>query len=59
VLTVAHLDHVPEHNDEANLRHLCQACHLTYDAREHARNAAATRRRRRAIGDLFPMEVSA
>lgn len=54
VLTVAHLDHVPENVDEdANLRAMCQRCHLTYDAAHHARNAAATRRARKAAGDLF------
>jgi hypothetical protein len=36
VLTVAHLDHTPEHCDPANLRALCQRCHLTYDVAHHA-----------------------
>ena len=31
VLTIAHLDHVPENCDPANLRALCQKCHLNYD----------------------------
>lgn len=31
VLTVAHLDHVPEHCDLDNLRALCQRCHNVYD----------------------------
>lgn len=53
VLTVAHLDHAPEHCDAENLRHMCQRCHLTYDAAHHAKNAAETRRKRRAAGDLF------
>lgn len=53
VLTVAHLNHRPEDCADENLRHWCQRCHLTYDAAEHARNAAATRRGRKAIGDLF------
>ena len=53
VLTVAHLDHDETSADEANLRALCQKCHLTYDAKHHARNAAATLRSRRALGDLF------
>lgn len=44
VLTVAHLDHDTTHNDDDNLRALCQRCHLTYDAKHHAINAAATRR---------------
>lgn len=53
VLTVAHLDHVPEHCDPSNLKAMCQRCHLNYDAEHHAKNAAATRRARLAIGDLF------
>lgn len=43
VLTIAHLDHTPEHNDPSNLRALCQRCHNRYD-REHR---AKTRRRTR------------
>jgi 5-methylcytosine-specific restriction endonuclease McrA len=53
VLTVAHLDHTPEHNDLANLRALCQRCHLAYDADHHAQTAYQTRRRHLALGDLF------
>lgn len=57
VLTVAHLDHVPENcgepGDRPNLRALCQRCHLTYDAKHHAINAAATRRRKAGVLDLF------
>lgn len=44
VLTVAHLDHTPEHCELANLRHMCQRCHLTYDAEHHAQSAYMTRR---------------
>lgn len=47
VLTVAHLDHIPENCDHDNLRAWCQRCHLRYDANEHARNAANTRSRNR------------
>lgn len=47
VLTIAHLDHDPTHNDDANLRAFCQRCHLRYDRQEHAKNAATTRARRR------------
>ncbi len=32
VLAVAHLDHTPEHCDDANLRHWCPLCHNRYDA---------------------------
>ena len=53
VLTVAHLDHDPMHNDDENLRAMCQRCHLCLDAAQHARNGQRTRHRRRALGDLF------
>ena len=52
-MSVAHLDHTPENCDRANLRGLCSACHLRYDARHHAASAARTRRSRKACGDLF------
>ena len=53
VLTIAHLNHVPEDCAETNLKALCQRCHLAYDAQHHAETARATRRARKAIGDLF------
>ena len=53
VLTIAHLDHTPEHNDPANLRALCQRCHLAYDATHHAQTAYQTRRAGKAKGDLL------
>lgn len=53
VLTVAHLDHQPENCAEENLRALCQRCHLAYDLLHHLRTAYETRRRGRAIADLF------
>lgn len=43
VLTVAHLNHTPEDNRRENLKALCQACHLAYDAP----HKAAERRRRK------------
>ncbi|MFB9618855.1 hypothetical protein [Brooklawnia cerclae] len=43
VLTVAHLDHAPEHCDDDNLRAMCQGCHLHYDREHHAETARATR----------------
>lgn len=49
VLTVAHLDHMPENCDDDNLRHWCQRCHLTYDAPHHAQTAYQTRREGKAI----------
>jgi hypothetical protein len=53
ILTTAHLDHVPEHCDDDNLRHMCQGCHLHYDREHHAQTAARTRREGKAIGDLI------
>lgn len=53
VLTVAHLDHQPENCDPANLRSYCQRHHLAHDHTHHLASAAATRRARKAVGDLF------
>lgn len=44
VLTIAHLDHTPEHCDDDNLRAWCQRCHLNYDKHHHRETSAATRR---------------
>lgn len=55
VLTVAHLDHTPENCVDENLKALCQRCHLTYDAKHHAQNAARTRRSKLAQGDLIDL----
>lgn len=53
VLTIAHLNHTPEDCRDENLQALCQRCHLRHDHELHQRNAAATRRARKAAGDLF------
>lgn len=42
-LTVAHIDHIPEHMARENLLALCAPCHLRYDAKQHAES-----RRKRA-----------
>ncbi len=42
VLTIAHLDHDPRHNDPENLRALCQTCHNRYDAKHRAANRSHT-----------------
>jgi hypothetical protein len=55
VLTVAHLDHAPEHCSPENLRAMCQRCHLSYDAKHHAQTAAATRRTRREDAGQLPL----
>ena len=36
VLTIAHLDHVPENCARENLRALCQKCHNGHDAKHRA-----------------------
>lgn len=48
VLTVAHLDHVPEHLSLSNLMAMCQGCHLHYDRDHHAE----TRRQTRHAGQM-------
>lgn len=53
ILTVAHLDHQPENCDPANLKAMCQRCHLRYDREHHQRNAAATRRTKKQNRELF------
>lgn len=52
VLTIAHLNHDTSDNRPANLKAMCQRCHLRYDADHHARNAAGTRERKRGQGTL-------
>ena len=57
VLTTAHIDHDPTNNGEPgnrpNLAALCQKCHLTHDAKHHAKTARETRRSKLAIADMF------
>lgn len=59
VLTTAHLDHTPENCDPANLKAMCQGCHLHYDRAHHAETAARTRRERATAGmaELFPSDI--
>lgn len=57
VLTIAHLDQDETNNDDENLRALCQRCHLRWDAKHHAANAAITRARKRGQPDLFRRAV--
>lgn len=53
VLTTAHLDHTPEHCDPANLRSMCQGCHLHYDRAHHKQTAYRTRKADARTGDIF------
>lgn len=50
VLTTAHLDHTPENCADANLKAMCQRCHLSYDLAFHIANAARTRFARLTAG---------
>lgn len=43
VITIAHLDHNPHNNTDANLAALCQHCHLKHDVHFHWANARRTR----------------
>lgn len=47
VLTIAHLDHDVTHNDDDNLKAMCQRCHLRLDREQHAESAGRTRDRKR------------
>ena len=58
VCTVAHLDHQPKNCDPANLKFLCQRCHLRYDSEHHKQTAYQTRRQHKAAGDLFDDHIS-
>jgi hypothetical protein len=53
VLTVAHLDHTPEHCQDENLRCWCQRCHNLYDAAVRRRGTRERARAHCAAGDLF------
>lgn len=55
VLTVAHMDHNTANNEDGNLKALCQKCHLSYDAKHHAKNAAKTRERKRQERGIVPL----
>ena len=46
VLTIAHLDHTPEHCDPSNLLAMCQRHHLAYDQAHHTTHAYMTRKAR-------------
>jgi hypothetical protein len=52
-LATAHLDNNPGHNDQRNLRALCQRCHIIHDRPEHLRRRRLSFLMSRAMGDLF------
>jgi len=43
VLTVGHLDHNPQNNEESNLRCMCQKCHNNYDRKHRNQTMKQTR----------------
>jgi hypothetical protein len=53
ILTVAHLNHNEKDSRRKNLKAMCQRCHLRYDSKHHAINSALTRKKKKAVGDLF------
>ncbi|GGX56457.1 hypothetical protein [Streptomyces chartreusis] len=58
-LTTAHLDHTPENCDPANLRAMCQGCHLHLDAGHHAVTRSMTRARALAEAGQLTVDVGA
>jgi len=52
VLTVAHLDHMPENVSDENLKALCQRCHNRYDAKNRANGRRQRRHKQLASGEL-------
>lgn len=54
VLTVAHLcECSPPCINEKHVKAMCQRCHLRVDSKMHMKNAKETRRKKKAIGELF------
>lgn len=54
VLTIAHLDHVPENCADDNLRAWCQRCHLRYDQQHHAETRSISKRTAGGQLELLP-----
>ena len=48
-----HFSEYPENCADDNLKALCQRCHLRYDHEHHMQNAAVTRRKGKAVAELF------
>lgn len=49
ILTIAHMDHIPENCGDDNLKSLCQSCHNEYDKHHRAKNRAETLRKKKAM----------
>lgn len=52
VLTIAHLDHDINNNENSNLAALCQKCHLNYDKEHHKKNAKESRKKKMGTLEL-------
>lgn len=52
VLTVAHIDHNINNNDPANLKALCQRCHLIHDKHQHMKSRRETINRKKGLIEL-------
>lgn len=55
VLTVAHLNHIPEQRGHDEVKAMCQGCHLWYDRAHHA----ATRRARETAAGQLDLDLKA
>lgn len=53
VLTVAHLNHIPEDCDDINLMALCQLCHNNHDAKNRGKERMKRLYKLRGTKDLF------
>lgn len=51
--TVAHCNHIESDCRDENLVCACAPCHLRYDAKHHAMNAARTRREKADKGQMM------
>lgn len=59
VLTIGHLDHIPENCDPSNLKAWCQRCHLHYDRHHHANTRQQTKMVKANMQGLFASEGGA
>lgn len=53
VLTISHLDNDTNNNEYANLKALCQRCHLRLDINLHKENSRETREHKKGLQKLF------
>jgi len=58
LLTVAHLDHVPQNSDRRNLKAWCAPCHCRYDLSQMARKQYLKRERQGQLNLFTPEHFS-